>query len=214
MPFGRRVLIVEDDEFIGSLMVGALKNEGFESVLAASSLAAKREVAKFDPDVVIVDIDLGDGPSGIDFVEMLQKSRADIAAILLSKHADAESAGIPSRHIPENVAYLRKSRVHDTQALVAAIEETLRGHSALLRHDKQSKGTLDGLTKSQRSILHLMALGLSNKEIAIQRNVSISNVEQRVSEIFKAFSISQEGSVVPRVEAVRRYIAEAGLPER
>jgi DNA-binding NarL/FixJ family response regulator len=214
MPFKRKILIVEDDEFIGSLMVGALKNEGFESVLAATSLIAKRTVQVFDPDMVIVDIDLGDGPTGIEFIQMLCRSRPDIAGIVLSKHADAESAGVPSSHIPDGVAYLRKSLVHDTTALVSAIEETLRGHSGLVRHDKQGKGSLDLLTKSQRTILHLMALGLSNKEIATRRGVSLSSIEQRISEIFKAFGITKEGSVVPRVEAIRRYIAEAGLPER
>jgi DNA-binding NarL/FixJ family response regulator len=214
MPFKRKILIVEDDEFIGSLIVGALKHEGFESVLAASSLIAKRSVKDFDPDLVVVDIDLGEGPSGIDFIQMLRRSRPDIAGILLSKHADAESAGVASAHIPDGVAYLRKSRVHDTKALVEAIEETLRGHSSLVRHDQQKTGVLNTLTKSQRSILHLMALGLSNKEIAARKDVSVSNVEQRVSEIFKAFDISQSGSFVPRVEAVRRYIAESGLPER
>jgi DNA-binding NarL/FixJ family response regulator len=214
MPFKRKILIVEDDEFIGSLIVGALKNEGFESVLAASSLIAKRAVRDFDPDLVVVDIDLGEGPTGIDFVQMLRRSRPDIAGILLSKHADAESAGLASGHIPDGVAYLRKSLVHDTQTLVEAIEDTLRGHVSLVRHDKQEKGLLNTLTKSQRSILHLMALGLSNKEIAARKDVSVSNVEQRVSEIFKAFDINQSGSFVPRVEAVRRYIAESGLPER
>jgi len=214
MPFRRKILIVEDDNFIGSLMVGSLKSEGFASVHATSSVEAKRAVKDFDPDLVVVDIDLGDGPSGIDFVQMLRRSRPDIAAILLSKHADAESAGVPGDHVPDGVAYLRKSLVHDTQALVGAIEETLRGRGFLVRHDRQENGSLSMLTKSQRSILHLMALGLSNKEIAARKDVSVSNVEQRVSEIFKAFNISQEGNVVPRVEAVRRYISESGLPER
>lgn len=214
MPFQRRVLIVEDDEFIGSLMAGALAHEGFSTELAISSLDAKRRLSKFDPDVAIVDIDLGLGPTGIDFIQILSRSYPGVAAILLSKHADAESAGFSEDLIPEGVAYLRKSLVHDTGALVAAIEEVTRGKTAHLRQDKHSKGALDLLTKTQREILHMMAMGLSNKEIAKQRNVSISSVEQRVSEIFKAFDIQHSDSVVPRVEAVRRFIAAGGMPER
>ena len=64
MPLQRRILIVEDDTFIGSLIAGALRSEGFDSLLASSSVDAKQALKKFDPDVVIVDIDLGDGPSG------------------------------------------------------------------------------------------------------------------------------------------------------
>lgn len=214
MPFQRRILIVEDDEFVGSLTAGALENEGFQTVVTVSSVAAKRKLSEFDPDVAIVDIDLGPGPTGIEFIQLLRRTRPEVAAILLSKHADSASAGIQEGHIPDGVAYLRKSHIHDTAALVAAIEGVTRGGAAELRHDRQSKGDLDLLTKSQREILHMMALGLSNKEIAHQRGVSLSSVEQRVSEIFKAFRIHADGTVVPRVEAVRRYIMQGGLPER
>lgn len=215
MPgFQRRILVVEDDAFMGSLMVGALTNEGLIAELAPSAVEAKRKLGQFDPDVVLVDIDLGDGPNGIDFIQVVSKTRPEIAAVLLSKHADSASAGIRGADIPEGVAYLRKSLVHDTKALVNAINEAAKGHAVNLRQDKQSKGSLDLLTKTQREILHLMALGLSNKAIAAQREVSLSSVEQRVSEIFKAFGITQNEAVVPRVEAIRRYIASAGVPER
>ena len=215
MPtFPRRVLIVEDDAFVGSLMSGALKNEGFDTELVDSAISAKRQLSKFDPDVLVVDIDLGEGPNGIEFIQMVSKTRPGIVSILLSKHADSESAGLKGVHIPEGVAYLRKSLVHDTSALISAINEAAKGRAEHLRQDKHSKGSLDLLTKAQRDILHMMALGLSNREIAKQRNVSLSNVEQRVSEIFKAFNISQDDSVVPRVEAIRRYISISGLPDR
>jgi DNA-binding NarL/FixJ family response regulator len=194
-------------------MVGALKNEGFDSRSSPSAVEAKRQLKDFDPDVVLVDIDLGDGPSGIEFVQMVRKDRPDIAAILLSKHADSESAGFKPTDIPEGVAYLRKSLVHDTEALVQSIDATIRGNAESLRQDRQSKGPVDLLTRGQREILHMMALGLTNQEIAKRRQVSVSNVEQRISGIFKAFGISQEG-VVPRVEAIRLYIASSGLPER
>lgn len=215
MPgFQRRILVVEDDAFMGSLMVGALANEGFEAELAPTAVQAKRLLNSFDPDVVLVDIDLGEGPTGIDFIQVVSKTRPEIAAILLSKHADSASAGLKGVHIPEGVAYLRKSLVHDTQALVDSINEAAKGRANHLRQDKQSKGLLDLLTKTQREILHMMALGLSNKEIARQRSVSLSSVEQRVSEIFKAFGITHNDAVVPRVEAIRRYIAVSGIPER
>lgn len=214
MPFRRRILVVEDDALMGSLMVGALSNEGMDARLANSAVSAKRTLKVFDPDVVLVDIDLGDGPNGVDFIQVVRKTRPEIAAILLSKHADSASAGIDSTHIPEGVAYLRKSLIHDTDALIQAINQATKGVSAQLRQDRQSKGSLDLLTKGQREILHMMALGLTNKEIARKRNVSLSNVEQRVSEIFKAFEISNNDTIVPRVEAIRRYIAEGGLPER
>ena len=104
--------------------------------------------------------------------------------------------------------------MHDTRALVESINTAATGHAEHLRQDKDSKGALDLLTKTQREILHMMSLGLSNREIAKQRNVSLSSVEQRISEIFKAFNIAQDEVVVPRVEAIRRYMAISGVPKR
>lgn len=212
--YQRKILIVEDDPFMGSLMADALESKGFTAKLAETALAAKRQLNSFDPDVVLVDIDLGDGPSGIDFIHVVSNSHSHIASILLSKHADSVSAGLSGVHIPEGVGYLRKSLVHNTDALIDSINEVCRGHAHNLRQDKASKGDLDLLTKSQVEILHMMALGFSNKEIAKQRGVSVSNIEQRVSEIFKAFNISQSDDLVPRVEAIRRYMRISGIPDR
>jgi DNA-binding NarL/FixJ family response regulator len=211
--FQRRVLVVEDDGLMGSLMAGALANEGFVSQSVSSAMDAKGLLKSFDPDVVVVDIDLGEGPSGIDFVQMMRRSRPDVAAVLLSKHADSHSAGFASTEIPDGVAYLRKSLVHDTKALVDCIESTIRGNAESLRQDKEPGGMIGRLSKGQREILHLMAKGYTNQEIAKRRGVSLSNVEQRVSEIFRVLDI-RKGDVVPRVEAIRLYISHSGVPDR
>lgn len=214
MPgFERRILIVEDDPFISSLLLDALSSKGFAARRAENAVSAKRLVKSFDPDVAIVDIHLGRGPNGIDFIQVLRKTRPEIAAVLLSKHADSESAGLAGVRIPEGVGYLRKSLVHDTDALVESIDAVIKGRAEGLRQDLGNKGDLDLLTKTQREILHLMALGLSNKEIAKRRGVTPSSVEQRATEIYKALDIPQNESVMPRVEAVRRYIRISGIPE-
>lgn len=212
--FTRRILIVEDDEFTGSLISGALANEGFETELATSALKAKQVLSRFDPDAVLVDIDLGDGPNGIEFVQMVHKSRPDIVPILLSKHGDTVSAGAQDSRIPEGAAYLRKSVIQSAQGLAAAIHEAFLGKAPELRHDRAKNGLLSTLTKSQREILQMMAQGLSNKEIARQRNVSLSSVEQLVTGIFKTFNLTNDDRVVPRVEAIRIFANESGLPVR
>ncbi len=215
MPFQRRVLILEDDEFTGSLIAGALANEGFDTEYALSAADAKRKLGTFDPDAVLVDIDLGAGPNGLDFVQMVRKNHPDVAAILLSKHGDVATAGIPESRIPDGVAYLRKSLIHSTQKLAAAIDEALSGHANSLRHDRHSSGMLGSLTKTQRETLRLMALGHTNGEIARLRGTSVSSVEQVVAAIYRAFELAHDdATTVARVEAIRRYVAESGLPPR
>lgn len=212
--FLRRILVVEDDPLLGSLLTRVLDHEGFETECATSGLDAKRRLRSFDPDIVLADIDLGDGPNGIDLVNLLHQTRPEVVAIILSKYADSKGAGLAHADVPPGVSYLRKSLVHDTDALVEAINDAARGHSNKLRHDQANKGDLDKLSQSQREVLHMMALGLSNQEIAKRRQVSSSNVEQQISRIFKAFDLPTDGSVVPRVEAIRRYMSVNGIPER
>lgn len=212
--FPRRVLVVEDDEFTGSLMAGALAHAGFETHLAVNALDAKRAVSTFDPDAMLVDIDLGTGPNGVDLVRMLRKSNPGIALILLSSFADTASAGVQKSRIPEGVSYLRKSLIHTTDGLVNAINEAMKGHSKPLRQDELSSSELEKLTDIQREILKMMALGLTNPEIALQRQTSLSAVEQHVAKIFKALNISGSEHLVPRVEAIRMYVSESGLPKR
>lgn len=180
-----------------------------------SAADAKRKLASFDPDAVLVDIDLGAGPNGLDFVQMVSREHPDVVAILLSKHGDAATAGIPESRVPDGVAYLRKSLIHSTEKLAAAIDEALHGHAGTLRHDKHSSGLLDALTKTQRETLRMMAQGLSNSEIARRRETSVSSVEQVVAAIFRTFGLAHDdSSTVARVEAIRRYVAESGLPPR
>ena len=214
MTFQRRLLVVEDDPFMGSLIVEALAHHGFDTQLCSDALSATKELKSFDPDGVLVDIDLGDGPTGVDLIRIVRNAYPHIAAILRSNHPDSKSAGYREDSIPDGVAYLRKKLLNDIDELVSAIEDVMRGNSSHHRQDRNNKGRLELLTRVQREILEMMAQGMSNAEIARRREVSISAIEKRASEIFKVFGIDREESVVPRVVATRIYFAEIGAQQR
>ncbi|MEY2965205.1 MAG: hypothetical protein RLZZ228_1018, partial [Actinomycetota bacterium] len=50
--------------------------------------------------------------------------------------------------------------------------------------------------------------------MARESGLALSSVERWVVGIFKDMGIDSRGDVNPRVEAVRRYVAVAGIPER
>jgi DNA-binding NarL/FixJ family response regulator len=56
----------------------------------------------------------------------------------------------------------------------------------------------------------MMSLGLSNREIASRRKVSLSNIEQRLTEIYRALDIAKSEATVPRVEAILKYLSITG----
>ncbi|NQV88474.1 MAG: response regulator [Parcubacteria group bacterium] len=83
---GKKVLWVEDDQFLGELISKKLISSGCATTYASSGEKALEELAKNTPDVVLLDIML---PGGIDGFAILEKMRAnpaqkDVPVILFS----------------------------------------------------------------------------------------------------------------------------------
>jgi two-component system, NarL family, nitrate/nitrite response regulator NarL len=89
-----RCLIVDDSSQFLAAARGLLEREGLAVVGVASTGAeALQRVTELQPDVTLVDIDLGD-QSGFDVVRLLNRD-ADVAAarmILISTHAEDDYA--------------------------------------------------------------------------------------------------------------------------
>lgn len=207
------MLIVEDEPLVASLLADVLVTHGFEVQATPDVLAARAAVRTFDPDAVLLDISLGDGPSGLDLAYVLGRERPDIAVIFLTKHPDPRTAGIASADLPEGCGFLRKDRVRDTEYLLESIEAVLADRPREVRHDMDPAKPLANLTSKQVDVLRLMAAGYTNERIAALRGTSVSTVERWTNEIFRALQIDRR-FVNQRVEAVRQFIAAAGLPER
>ena len=212
--FRRRLLVVEDDVMMASLLARVLTEEGFDPRIAADVEEARKLVDEFDPDCALIDLSLGSGPSGADLATVLHHQRPDIALILLTRYPDLRSAGLGDYEVPPNCGFLRKDKVSDPQFLVAAIERVLRDHAAEVRDDTDPERPLGNLTQQQMDILRLMALGYTNDVIAEVKGSSRSSVERWVAGILQSMDIDGRGRLNPRVEAVRRYIAVVGVPER
>lgn len=104
---GRRLLVVEDEPLMASLLADALSVHGFNVMIAPDVLEARRAVKEFDPDAALIDISLGYGPSGLDLAHALSKQRPDIALLILTKHADARAADQSLSEVPEKCGFLR-----------------------------------------------------------------------------------------------------------
>src|SRR5579872_997242 len=81
-----KVLVVDDDEKITTLLRAYLSKEGFEVDVAANGEDALRKVPQFQPDVLVLDIML----PGIDGIEVLRRVRQESPTyvVLLTAKAD------------------------------------------------------------------------------------------------------------------------------
>lgn len=211
---GRRLLVVEDEPLMASLLADVLRGHNFVVEVAADVLEARQVVKFFDPDAALIDISLGGGPSGLDLAHVLSKQRPDIALLILTKHANAGAVGWQEGEIPEGCGFLRKDRVRDTEYLLEQLETVLGDRAHQVRDDRDMANPLASLNAKQLEVLRLMSMGYTNEFIAQYLDASISSVERWVIQVFRALGLDSRGSLNPRVEAVRIFIAASSLPDR
>jgi DNA-binding NarL/FixJ family response regulator len=204
---GRRVVVVDDEPMLRTLVADRLVSFGFESWAAADAFEAKKLVATKDPDAVIVDIDLGSGPNGLELIQALTRSYPYLGFVLLTNFATSSW----ELSVAENVGYLRKKDVTNFTTLLTVLEEVLlnaprNSRSFVAPHEDQ----LDGLSQHQLSVLSMVASGLSNQDIADQQRVSVGAVEQTLKRIYSSLNLDASSNMSKRVTASHMFLRSRG----
>lgn len=214
MEIQRRILVVDDEPMVAALLASVLTTAGFASATAADAVEMNERIDDFDPDAILLDISLGDGPSGLDLGHALSVRRPDIAILYLSRHPDPRLVGGVRERQLEGSGYLHKDRIEDVEYLIESIDAVLRGHPDGAIDGIKGDHALGALGPKLTEVLRLLALGYTNEYIARYKNVALGTVERWNNEIFEALGIVKDADTNRRVEAVRRYIAAVGLPPK
>ncbi len=211
----RRVVLVDDHHLVRAGIRSLLEDTpGFEVVAeGADGSEALRLLEENKPDVLLMDIAMKN-KSGIDVLPEIKKSFPEIPVILLSMHAtedylkQAFGAGAQ--------AYLLKDSAEIE--LEMALDAVLKGEkyvspklsdkllSAMQNNRGSSPEALDSgvLTKRQKEILKMLALGLGTKEIAYDLKLSAKTVESHRAQIMERLQIRDIASLV-------RYAIKQGI---
>lgn len=209
MEFSLKVLVVDDEPLVRGLLSEVLSSMGYE-VQSANDAPSAREVAKrFDPDIAILDIDLGAGPNGFDLETGLRHTNPQLAIVFLSNMPSSKMVGVSPKSIPKNAAYLLKSKMGDSASLAFAINQASRGFGGLMRDDLLARHELSGLSRSQFEVIEMVARGLSNEEIAIARGTSVRAVRMIVARAFRAMGIDSPRGA-GRVKAALSFLRVSG----
>ena len=211
MGNARRVMIVEDDDFVRGLMSHAIGRSGFEVLALPGVVEATRAFGDFDPDALVVDIHLGPGPTGMDLAHSLSSRSPGLAVLAVSNYPSAAAAGV-SGGLPEPFALVSKSDLNTPEILLAALESVLTEHAIPVMKSSGSESPLKDLTPVQIEVLRLMAAGWTNAEIANQRNSTQRSIEAMSHRIFSRLGVNDDPRKSPRVEAVKLYTQVFGLP--
>jgi two-component system response regulator DevR len=196
-----RTLVVDDHEVVRQGLVSLLdRRSGFEVVAQAGSVAESiAQAARFEPDLVIMDVRLPDG-SGIEACREIRAARPETRVVMLTSYPD--EGAVLSAIIAGASGYLLK-QIRGRE-VVSALEAVGRGESlldpavterVLGRVRRLARGGSDDelaeLTAQERKILLLVADGKTNKEIAGDVFLSDKTVKNYVSSILSKLNLQR-----------------------
>lgn len=207
--YSRSVVVIEDDNLVRSLIASHLESAGFQVTVAANYTDALRLIRVVDPDALVVDIDLGPGPNGLDIAERVRKSSDEVAIVFLTSLSDPRFADSTLAKNAPATAYLNKHLVTEAKVLVDALESALVDNvNESQRHDLLDDRPLGGLSRLQIQILQLISEGKTNQQIADIRGRSLGATESAISRTLKALGIDANSDVNARVLATNQYASK------
>jgi two-component system response regulator NreC len=209
-----RVLLADDHGIVRRGLRSLIEEAGLSVVAeAADGLEAVRLCEVHRPDLLIVDIGMPK-LSGIEVAARSQKLDRPPGVIILSMHAD-ESYIIRALAAGAR-AYLLKDATDED--LLPAVRAVASGRpffspavTAVLIEDYvrtlQKRGLTDSyhlLTDREKEVLHLLAEGRSNKEVATLLDLGLSTVETHRANLMQKLNLHSTAEIV--LYAVRKGI--------
>jgi DNA-binding NarL/FixJ family response regulator len=208
-----RVMVVEDDDFTRSTVVGALQIQGVDVISQTGSIGPAMKFAQqLKPDAVILDLDLGAGPTGMDLAIALRRKFPKLGIVILTTFEDPRllHPKIPSP--PIGTEYLVKRSVGEIELLYRAIQKSIKNvqKNSGVGAKSPTSPLLDKVTDSQLETMRLIAQGKSNSEIAKIRGVSEKSIEQSISRLVSNLEISKGPTTNQRVQISKLYFQLTG----
>lgn len=203
-----RAMVVEDDALTRLSLVAALEQSGINVVVhtgnAGESIAS---AIKLKPNVALLDLHLGIGPTGLDVARALRRTDPSIGIVFLTSFDDPRLLTPSLPPLPAGSQYLTKRSVSDLSVLLEAIERSISTKRSSARQHIPAFGELSDV---QVETLRLVAQGLSNAEIAKRRFVKPKSVELTISRVAKALGIASDSTQNQRVHIAKVYFRAIG----
>ncbi|MBD2847169.1 response regulator transcription factor [Paenibacillus sp. IB182496] len=211
-----KVLLVDDHEMVRIGLAAVLDTEdGIEVVGEASTGQEGIRLAQaYKPDIVLMDLVM-EGMDGVETTKQVLDIHPDCKVIVLTSYID-DSKMYPVIEAGAFSYLLKTSRAGE---IADAIRAAARGQSVLesqvaakmmnrLRTPKkpQKKALHEELTEREMDVLHRLAQGKSNQDIADELFIGIKTVKYHITNIFNKLEV--EDRTQAAIYAHKNGIAE------
>ena len=199
------MLIVEDEQFTRTMLGTAVVALGMRVQALCINAEEAMAASAHTPEVAILDLDLGPGPSGIDIAYALRARLPNIGLVFLTTFSDPRIKDPGERPLPRGSRYLIKSHINSPEV----IREAVAGAARTPLQSPPMRTAMGGLTPKQIDVLKLVASGMSNADIAAQHRVTEKATERMVQRICDALEVDRSAGNA-RVAMTRAYAELAG----
>jgi len=206
----KRVVIVDDHRLSAAALADSLGARGIEIVAVEHNGAAGYKAClHFQPDALLVDFDLGLGPTGADVAAKIRLAQPRLGIVMFTAYEDPKLLSGFLPRLPRDLIYLVKQKVHAIDDIVVALESAINfssGRNASTRSQPRFP-----LTQSQAQVLRLVAKGMSNQAIADELVVSLPTVASAIQRLAKKLGIVRHSDTNVRVQLTQKYFDFVGF---
>jgi DNA-binding NarL/FixJ family response regulator len=215
-----RVVVAEDLYLLRDGIVRLLEAYGHEVVAtAATGPETLDALITQRPDVAVIDVRMPptNSDEGLKAALSARQALPGLPVLVLSQHVEQLYARELLADQAGGIGYLLKESVFDADQFVSALERVAAGGTALdpaviakLLQGPVTAPRLAQLTQRERSVLALMAEGLSNAAIAKRLYLSESTISKYTTTTFDKLGIHEAETANRRVLAVLVYLHDIG----
>ena len=203
-----RVGICEDDPFTLATLTASLSFEDVEVVISSADPNEVLElISDARPNAMLIDLHLGDGPTGLDLSKSIRAKYPEIGIVYLTsfespKLLDKDFSGFPS-----GSQYLNKREISSVQQILQAVQKSIaKDRSSSVMH---ATG-VSKLTNRQIEVLKMVAEGHTNNEIANRLGLNTKTVEGINLRIAKNLKLQEDQNKNQRIQMAKAYLRSIG----
>ncbi len=208
-----RVLIVDDHTMVRESLVSVLQAEGDVQVVAqaADGIEAIEKALQVRPDIVIVDLSMP-RLNGIEVVRRLREALPATRVLVLTMHQEDEYV-LQAVRAGASGYLVKDSGAADLLAALRSLHagrgyfgpQAARTLADQLQHPERKLDDPYGrLTPREREVFHLMAEGMTTKEIARRLDISAKTAENHRGHVLEKLDVRNTAELV-------RYALRKGL---
>jgi DNA-binding NarL/FixJ family response regulator len=202
MKPSKKILVVDDDKTTASVMQLYLENFGFAvAAIATTGNEAIEKAKTLKPDLVMMDIRLGQGLDGIDAAEVIMM-RMDIPVIYVTAHTDEDTL---ERAQMTNPAGFINKPLRETDLLTTikfALEKQTKHPSTKGKDHESLKDVLIkiySLTPAEAKVVAKLVDNPNLAETAQALGISISTVRTHLKRVYRKTKTHRQSALLHKI---------------